>query len=290
MGWNGFGLASTFFDRNMSKNKRFTVKYYGAEYQGRIDSRADRLVYFFGESDAARTVFVREMANFIKYRTGKSFRCYDIGANHGDFCLALAGIVDSIVAFEQSPERFSHLAHNIAFSGAENIEAFNVRLGDVEQSTVSNQGGTASKNVTEPPSDLMRSKPRSSPGNLGRADLFVENSSLEYPDFVRINAGADYRAVLQGFGSILEASQPVVFIEQSTSLGLPYTDETDLRSALYEDAKLYTFAGSPYRKEFKLDKFDTGASRIVCFPPKISRMIEHEVCKMGGLRMLSFGR
>lgn len=288
--WDSFGLSSNLCNRHLSKVKTFTVEYYGTKYQGKTDNKADALLYLYGASDAGRRTFVREMAQFIKYRTGKPFCLYDIGAGHGDCCLALVGLADCVVAFEKSPERFAYLEDNVAASGAKNVRILNIEVSDADQASGSHEFGTAAEIVGAAVFSSTNSPARSSSRTLEKADLVVESENLQLPDFIRINAGADYRSVLRGLTATLERSQPVVFIEQPTSLRSPYANETDLRSALYEDAKLYTFSGSPYRTAFTLDTFDARASRIVCYPAKITRMIEHEVCKMGSLRMLGSRR
>lgn len=289
MRWNNLNPASVFCESSVRDNKNFIVDYYGAKYRGRFDNRADWFLYFFGDSDASRSAFVREIANFITYNTGKPFCCYDVGANRGDFSLALAGIADSILAFEQSPGRFSHLAQNIAECGVTNIEAFNIGLGDVEQAADLLEVDTASQKVKSLTGDRTRNLPNSFPGEFSKDGPFVEGNRLACPDFIRINAGADCRSVLRGLETTLELSQPVIFIEQPMSGRYRPIGETDLRSVLYENAKLYKFSGSPYRRRYKLDDFDANASRIVCYPPKINRMLEQVSCKRNSLRRHSFG-
>lgn len=278
---NDFNLASILCNYRTTMNKSFTVNYCGSAYQGRIDNRSDWFVYFFGHSDASRINFVRKIGAFLKDKTGRPFTCYDLGASRGDFGLAVASVVDHVVSFEQSHSRFEHLLKNMTASDIDNMLTFNIKLSDEEK--ISSQCHTTTSKFKGSARDHRRGFAGISPIAVKRGDTVIEECDLPSPDLIRINAGNDYRSVLRGFESALEASQPIILIEQSMSSGHRFADETDLRSVLYEDARLFSLSGSPYRIDYRLDCFDPEAARIVCYPKKVNQMIEQEVYRMIGL-------
>lgn len=283
---NDFNLASILFNYRTTINKSFTVKYNGSEYRGRIDNRDDWLVYFFGNSDNNRIQFARKIGEFLKFKTGRPFTCYDVGASRGAFSLSLTNLIDHVVAFEQSGGRYSHLLDNIAASDAKNIMAFNITLSD--ENEVFDQCRSMIKKFREPAKDHTATSSDLPRAKVKRGDTVIEESGIPSPDLIRINAGNDYRSVLRGFEATLDSSHPIILIEQPMSCGHRFADETDLRSALYEDAMLFSLSGSSYRAEYWLDHFDPKALWIVCYPPKIGRMIDQELNKLVSLRLNSF--
>lgn len=270
---------------NARINKEFKTECYDSTYHGKIDNRADWSVYLFGEGDACRNAFACKMAMFLKYRSGKPFVCYDVGAGRGDFCLAFAGVADDVVAFERSSSRFSDLIRNTPSGKNTTIKAFNLELSDVDQTNPPPLVNGATPDIDYSVSDQERRQSSSPFVELVRGDHFVERSGLRLPNLIRINAGNNYRSILRGFESILDLSQPIVLVEQSASTNDRHIDETDLRSVLYEHVELRSLSGSPYRPEFLLKKFDPQALRIVCYHKNVHRMVEQELCKMRSLKM-----
>ncbi|MGI9486232.1 MAG: hypothetical protein ACR2RF_10225 [Geminicoccaceae bacterium] len=284
--WAGFNLAPLLDGLYEWPNDEFTVNYFGSKYEGKIDGISDWMIYHFGDSDSSVTSFVREIVSFVKYNTSQPFSCYDIGANRGDFSLKIAGIMDSIVAIEQSASRYSQLRKNIGLSRLENIKTFNIRLGGDHQNAAWPAHGLMKNRVGFPPCGSADKKPTSYPIEPEGSDVFVESNGLQPPDLIRINGGGDCLATIRWLGPVLDSAQPIVMIERPPPLEAAGVGEAGLRSALYEDAKLYSLSGSARQKDFKLDRFSPSARRIVCYPRKINRMIEQNVCKMKGLRFI----
>ena len=284
--WASFNLASLFIDAYEWPNDEFTVNYFGSKYEGKIDGISDWMIYHFGDSDSSVTSFIHEIVSFVKYNTSRPFSCYDIGANRGDFSLKMAGIMDSIVAIEQSASRYSQLRKNIDLSRLENIKTFNIRMSGDHQNAAWPAHNPMIHRVGFPPCGGADGKATPYPIEPEGSDAFIESNGLQPPDLIRINGGDDCLALIRWLGPVLDSAQPIVMIERPTPLEAAGIGEAGLRSALYEDAKLYSLSGSPCQKDFKLGRFAPSARRIVCYPRKINRMIEQSFCKMKGLRII----
>lgn len=275
-------LASILRSYKTVLNKEFIVSYHGANYRGIIDNQADWLVYYFGDSDTSRRHFVHKISKFVTYKTARSFTCYDVGAGRGHFSLSLATMIDHVVAFEQDDRRYAHLYNNIASSDVRNIVSHHVRLSDHDDhpgrtDAIGGHSAGLTKSGIASPTPCRQQVAK-------RGDTVVNEHRLPAPDLIRINAGHGYRSVLRGFESTLETHEPIVLIEQPAPYDRCFIDETDLRSVLYKAPKLLSLWGSPYRARYELDRFDPCASRIVCYAPKISRMIDQEMAKITHLR------
>lgn len=275
MAWAGLNPAFMFPGSYTDTNETFMVKYFGSNYKGKIDNISNWMIYYFGDPDACVTSFVLELVNFVKYNTARPFSCYDLGANRGEFSLKVAGIADSVVAVEPSKARYAQLTENVDLSDLENIKTFNTQLGLDHQNSAR----------LSPDMKTLDVAPQTRE-NAGGSDAFIEANCLEPPDLVRINAGGNCLSILHWLEPVLASAQPIILMERAAANETKGLSEAALRSALYADAKLYALLGSPRQEVFKLEKFAPNAHRIVCYPRKISRMIEQGLCKMKGIRAI----
>lgn len=275
MAWAGLNPTLLFPGTYTKTNKKFTVNYFGHRYDGEIDSLANWMIYYFGDPDICVTAFVHELVSFIKYNTARSFCCYDLSANRGEFSLKVAGIVDSVVAVERSERQYAQLVENVGFSGLTNIKTFNVHLGIDDDGAARSAPSAKKSDVTSLPHII-----------LDRSDAFIETNRLQPPDLVRINAGSDPLSILRWLQPVLAYAEPAILIERATSAETSDLCEIALKSAFHQSAKIYSLQGSPRERAFKLERFVPHAHRIVCFPHRISRMFEQDLLKMRGIRAL----
>ena len=144
----------------------------------------------------------------------KSRVFFDVGANVGDFSIALAKIVpakDRIFAFEPHPEVFKKLRERV--SSFKNITPINQGLDDKSITRALTDSAITAKNMID--IEVFKARygviPPTVDCSFIRGDEFMADKGIEKIDFLKLDIeGAEGRA-LKGFGDRLNQIEAIQF-------------------------------------------------------------------------------
>lgn len=137
----------------------------------------------------------------------------DIGANIGYYALMESRLVSKkgkVYAIEPSPNNFYFLKRNISLNNYNNIETFQIGIGD--KKGTAKMYISAHSNLNSLVSQRNREIIKTININLTTLDDFFKNK--KYPDFIRMDVeGYEYN-IIKGMKNTLEAKKPLeLFIE-----------------------------------------------------------------------------
>ena len=276
------GLAAWLCHPEKMTTREFTIEYNGFNYRGVTRNRNDWCVYFLKNAALAEGRLLESTRRYVN-RTQASFVCYDIGANVGHKTLLMAKVATRVIATEPVKGAFDRLREKLDTNGLSTVDAFQVAVdehdGDVEFELLS-------------PSDflIMRKTDSFSKGAFGteivrvvNGDDFIVAQRLPMPHFIRVNAGRDTLNVLAGLQKTIRKTRPILLIECPPVMWGHEIDVEALKSMLYDDAEVRTFAECALTGTFSFEAFSPQARKLICFPEALTREAEMEACKLRGL-------
>lgn len=132
----------------------------------------------------------------------------DIGANVGMTTLLLSDLYTKVLSFEPTPSTFFLLESNIAENNINNVEIFNVGLGD---ENISSKITYASGNRS---GGFISSSIEASKGHEVEQVKLVRGDTLKMkPDFIKIDVEGYELQVLRGLNETIQEHLPVVMFE-----------------------------------------------------------------------------
>ncbi|MGI9505015.1 MAG: FkbM family methyltransferase [Geminicoccaceae bacterium] len=228
-------------------------------------------IYFHGVYNKLETAFVRDVLS-QQTKQGVASICYDIGANAGYLTLLMASLARHVVAFEPSPKAYRTLLARIADNQIDHVKAFEIGCNDIDSEVDFERFGVGAL-----PAKRVKSRHRYRQTDTFRAsckngDKFVDEQSLPSPTLLRINAGDDQLHVLEGLYSTIQKAKPVLLLSLAQSVPRTVLDQFALRSFLYDDVSLFSLVESEDGLTYKLDPFNSHATRVVCAPSTMELM------------------
>ena len=138
--------------------------------------------------------------------------CLDVGANIGMTTLLMSKLFREIYSFEPVPSTFSLLKENVGRNRLENINLFNVALGNGAFSTEiqfaeGNRSGGFINDITKASEGHITEKIM-----VEKGDVILQEHHLT-PSFIKIDVEGYELHVLRGLGQSIYQSKPVVMLE-----------------------------------------------------------------------------
>lgn len=158
--------------------------------------------------------YERIYIDFIGECLANSSRVFmDVGANVGNYSLALASIFDHVMAFEPNPETFAALKKNCENNGQLPIRLFNVGLSDHDDtlSFVSDTSGNTGQSGFRDPS----SNEVSIQLPVRRGDDYTSNNMSI--GLIKIDVEGHELHVLRGLQQTIARDHPVIALEWHTA-------------------------------------------------------------------------
>jgi FkbM family methyltransferase len=138
--------------------------------------------------------------------------CIDIGANIGMTSLLMSSLFNDVYSFEPAPSTFSLLKQNVENNNIENIQLFNIGLGNEAFSTEiqfaeGNRSGGFINDITKASEGHVTEDIRVEVG-----DAILEEHHL-LPSFIKIDVEGYELHVLRGLKNVVSKANPVVMLE-----------------------------------------------------------------------------
>ena len=249
-----------------NQDRPFEIPWRGLTYQGNRRFSIDRYIYFQAAYAPVELNFLAQIASIMRKR--RSFlTMLDIGANVGQHSLAMVSHYDRILAFEPSAAVSGRLEGNIKHNRIQNIEVFDVALGDKDEAGILGSGLNGNDGS------------RSLNWSFGGGDEVVVRHAVDFVgsisppvlkiDVIKLDVEGHERAVLSALHSFLTRDRPVILFELvgKQSKG-GFENRELLESTLYPDHCLLALEGF---KRPKLIPFDWQRhEEAVCLPVEMA--------------------
>jgi len=153
-------------------------------------------------------LFENQLIEWCKQYCTLKTNFLDIGAHSGTYSISLAGVSNSVYAFEPQKMTYYALCGSVALSGLENIDCHKVGLGSIDQvgiqslKIVSNDGGGSSLHST---TGILREEPIEI--------ITLDSLNLSNIGFIKMDVEENELYVLQGAVETLARSRypPILF-------------------------------------------------------------------------------
>ena len=282
---NQINLPSLFCHPLHTLRKEFSVDYYGYQYRGVINNATDWLVYFFDKFIEPEVALLRQVASLSR-RQNKPFICYDIGASSGYMTLAMASLADQVIAVDPLSAAYSELRARLSENRISHVKTFRLGLAETRKQGIFKVLSVINLRAKRVQLQHERLALGTFETLMLTGDELVQRNKLDPPSFIRVNAGDDALAILQGFSKTLRTAKPVVMIDPPTMAPTQPLLEGRLRDVLYNNVDLFSFRRTPNETSFELDAFRSNAQRIICMPPDLRKMAEFEWAKLHSARLV----
>ena len=154
------------------------------------------------------------MVQLFRALLGKDDVVADIGANIGMTALLFADLARQVYAFEPSPSTFQLLQKNIETNGASNVQAFNLGLGEKQQTL------NITYNATNRAGGFISEKIRPVEGHITeeiRVDSIDQFFAVHQlcPTFLKMDVEGFEQSVVKGGSAFLSRHEPTVVMEMN---------------------------------------------------------------------------
>ena len=204
----------------------------------------------------------------------------DIGANVGQHSLALHSYVDRIVAFEPNPATAERLRLNIKMNAIQNIELYQVALGDSDEIGVLGSGldgndGSRSLNWSINNTSDITVQVKAADRYLD--EIIPHDISI---DLLKIDVEGHEARILSSLSRRLAKDRPIILFELvGKEVKGGFFSEAELRSVLYPDYRLY---GIESGSVVSLSRFDWSRhEEAVCIPSELTLRFENAFVRKG---------
>ena len=178
---------------------------------------ADAVCAVTGDDDylnGMRNEFEPHMVKLVRTLISQEDVVADIGANIGLTAILFSSLAAHTYAFEPSPSTFRILSENLARNGIANVEAINLGLGHIEETTTitfaqNNRSGGYVSDKIRPETDHVTEEIR-----IGTLDHFFA-SKQPVPTFLKIDVEGFEQNVVRGGGGFLQRARPIVVMEMN---------------------------------------------------------------------------
>lgn len=203
-----FGITVKIFKPyKLFKDVRKTIDYRGFSLELKLDDWIQENIYFLGDYERA------ELNTLKQFLTADSV-FLDIGANFGLYTLNAAKIIShpgKIISFEPFSKNFEALQKNVKTNNLSQVQLINSAVSNVD-STIQlyldeNENNLGSVSASPIENALIESV------KTICIDGFLENTSLNKIDLVKIDVEGHEYNVLQGMKKTLKTFQPALLIE-----------------------------------------------------------------------------
>jgi FkbM family methyltransferase len=143
--------------------------------------------------------------------------CWDLGAHYGLYSVALAmrvGPGGQVAAFEPNPASFARLERHRRMNGLSWLRTYQAAASDRSGGALLLTYGDLGSTSTHLRYDDEAESARSAPISIRslRLDELVESGELRPPNFVKVDVEGHGHHALEGMGSVLARSRPVLIV------------------------------------------------------------------------------
>ncbi|MCP4309288.1 MAG: FkbM family methyltransferase [bacterium] len=263
------GVCQKLASWNDPTPRRFTVRFAGLNYNGRLDQHIDRKIYFLGAYSPGELDFLDFAARVLRER-----RCEltfaDIGANVGQHSLYMCGRVDNVFAFEPNDEAADQFELNLRLNGLSNVKVLRYALGS-EDGTAELGSGLAGNSGSRSLTWSLDAA-KNTTVQVRHAGRAMTELGIDHLDLLKIDVEGFEKNVLDGLHTILQRDRPIIVMEMvGVEMKGGFRAEAELRDTLYDNHCLFSLGGA---RKSKLTKFDWSSEEIVCLPQEVAERFQ----------------
>lgn len=229
----------------------FEVDFFGHRYEGCLNQKIDKSVWYFGVYEPAELNLIKGILNEVRRQGEERIVLLDIGANVGHHSLFLSSYADQIIAFEPAIEASEKLRARMAKNQIANVTLYNVALGEADSSGFLGSGFDGNSGSR---SLLWTFDPEKNEKVIVRhADAFMAEINCPKIHVIKMDVEGFEKTVLTGLRNKIAADRPIILFEMvgnQTRGGFEGIE--DLHSTVLGDCTLFGVHGrtKPFLRDY----------------------------------------